>query len=95
MEKILALEEELWGMKARINWLIQGEKNTTFFHISTFNKRSNNYISGINDPDGNCILDIERVKEIFLDGFKNLYFSNQIMCDRDLNPSFPFGNTLS
>lgn len=22
MEKILALEEELWGMKARINWLI-------------------------------------------------------------------------
>ena len=22
MEKILVLEEELWGMKARINWLI-------------------------------------------------------------------------
>ena len=30
MEKILGLEEELWGMKARINWLIQGERNTTF-----------------------------------------------------------------
>ena len=30
MEKILDLEEELWGMKARINWLIQGEHNTTF-----------------------------------------------------------------
>ena len=40
LEKILALEEELWSMKARMNWLIQGERNTTFFHISTLNHRS-------------------------------------------------------
>ena len=31
LEKILNLEEELWGMKARSNWLIQSERNTTFF----------------------------------------------------------------
>lgn len=37
LEKILDLEEELQGIKARTNWLIQGGINTTFFHISTLN----------------------------------------------------------
>lgn len=64
--KILALEKELWGMKARVNWLIQGERNTTFFHISALNRRSKNCISGVNDVDGNWVSDIERVKENFL-----------------------------
>ena len=44
LEKILALEEELWSIKARMNWLIQRERNTTFFHISTLNRRSHNKI---------------------------------------------------
>lgn len=47
LEKILNLEEELWGMKARTNGLIQGERNTTYFHISTLNRRSNNRILGM------------------------------------------------
>lgn len=53
MEKILALKEELWGMKARINWLIQGKRNTAFFHSTALNRRSRNCIAGINDPYGN------------------------------------------
>ena len=69
LEKILNLEEELWGMKARTNWLIQGERNTTFFHISTLNRRSNNRILGINDPDGNWVTNLATVKMIFVDGF--------------------------
>nr|POF06827.1 putative ribonuclease h protein [Quercus suber] len=77
MEKILVLEEELWGMKARINWLIQGERNITFFHITALNRRSRNRIVGINDSDGNWIVDIDKVKEIFLMGFKKLYSSEQ------------------
>ena len=61
--KILALEEELRGMKTRVNWLIQGERNTTFFHISTLNRRSKNRISGVNDVNGNWVSDIERVRD--------------------------------
>ena len=95
LEKILNLEEELWGMKARTNWLIQGERNTTFFHISTLNRRSNNRILGINDPDGNWVTDLERVKVIFVNEFKKLYSSEQIVCDRIGDHSLPFENSLS
>nr|POE78860.1 transposon tx1 uncharacterized 149 kda protein [Quercus suber] len=95
MEKILVLEEELWGMKARINWLIQGERNTTFFHITALNRRSSNRIVGINDSNGNWIVDIDRVKEIFLMGFKKLYSSEQVFCERTFQNPFLFENSLS
>ncbi|XP_065629087.1 uncharacterized protein LOC111990897 [Quercus suber] len=32
---ILQLEEELWAMKARTDWIIHGEHNTAYFHMST------------------------------------------------------------
>ena len=82
-------------MKARINWLIQGERNTTFFHITALNRRSRNRIAGINDPNGNWIVDIDRVKEIFLMGFKKLYSSEQVWCERTLLTPLPFENSLS
>ena len=95
LENILNLEEKLWGMKARTNRLIQGERNTTFFHISTLNRRSNNQILGIRDLDGNWVTDLERVKMIFVAGFKKLCSSEQIACDRIWDHSLPFDNSLS
>lgn len=71
LENNLNLEEELWGMKARTIWLNQGERNTTFFHISTLNRRSNNWILGIKDPNRNWVTDLERVKMFLLLVLKN------------------------
>ena len=36
---ILQLEEDLWISKSKLNWMIQGERNTTFFYASSFNRR--------------------------------------------------------
>ena len=73
LEKIMSLEEELCGIKSRTNWLIQGERNTTFFHLSTFIWRSNNHITWITKGDGTWEVNIERVKDIFTNGFDRLY----------------------
>ena len=95
LEKILALEEELWCMKARMNWLIQGERNTTFFHISTLNRRSQNKIVCIQNADGLWEEDVDRVKEIFLEGFAKLYSSEQVFSPRIPINIFVQGNRLS
>ena len=63
--KIISLEEELWGIKARTDWLIQGERNTTFFHLTTLICRSYNRVNQIMKVDGDWEEDIDRVKEIF------------------------------
>ena len=39
---ILQLEEELWAMKARIDWIIHGERNTAYSHMSALVRRSRN-----------------------------------------------------
>nr|POE76510.1 putative ribonuclease h protein [Quercus suber] len=77
LEKIMALEEELWGIKARTDWLIQGERNITFFHLSTLIWRSNNRITQIMKDDGTWEENIERVKDIFTNGFERLYRTEQ------------------
>ena len=76
LDKIMSLEEDLWGIKARTNWLIQGERNTTFFYLSTLIRTSLNKIYRIMKADGEWEEDIARVKEIFINGFKRLYKSD-------------------
>ena len=36
---ILQLKEDLWISKSKLNWMIRGERNTTFFYASSFNRR--------------------------------------------------------
>ena len=78
LEHILNLEEELWGIKAKSDWLIQGERNTKFFHLSTLIHRSGNRIHRIQDSVGNWEEDPERVQKIFLNGFTTLYNIKQV-----------------
>lgn len=41
---ILNQERNLWDMKSRINGLVQGERNTAFYHISALVQRKRNRI---------------------------------------------------
>ncbi|XP_042504810.1 uncharacterized protein LOC122081684 [Macadamia integrifolia] len=40
----LKREEELWRQKSRNQWLQQGDRNTSFFHLSTIQRRGSNRI---------------------------------------------------
>ena len=91
----MALEEELWGIKSRTDWLIQGERNTTFFHLSTLIRRSGNRITRIMKEDGSWEENIERVKDIFTNGFDKLYKTEQVMCHKGPSQIPIWGNCLS
>ena len=39
LDTILNQELELWALKSRVNWLVQGDRNTSFYHISTLVRR--------------------------------------------------------
>ncbi|KAL4609882.1 hypothetical protein ACB092_08G013100 [Castanea dentata] len=70
---ILQMEEEIWAMKARTNWIILGERNTSYFHMSTLARRSKNRITTIQNGDGEWVHNVEEVKGIFTSSFKKLY----------------------
>ena len=44
---ILQMDEEIWAMKARTDWVIMGERNTSYFHMFTLVRRSKNKITCI------------------------------------------------
>ena len=47
LEVVLSQEEEIWALKSQVNWLVQGDRNTNFYHVSTLVRRKRNQILAI------------------------------------------------
>lgn len=69
LDEVLAKEELFWYQKSRIEWIKNGDRNTTFFHLSTIMRGWRNKIVVIKDANGNWILDKELVKHHFVSYF--------------------------
>ena len=67
-------------MKSKTNWIILGERNTSYFHISALYRRSKNRITCVQNNEGEWCHNIEEVKEIFNASFKKLYKTDQVFC---------------
>ena len=73
LEMVLDQERDLWALKSRINWMIQGDRNTSFFHVSALARRRRNHIASIKDERGDWITREREVMEYFRKGFISLY----------------------
>ena len=47
LDVIIGQEEDLWALKSRVNWMIQGDQNTAFNHVSTLVRGKRNQILAI------------------------------------------------
>lgn len=61
------------GPESKLNWIIDGDMNSTFFHKSMRIRRHNNLISSIIDLEGNLITDKSQIDAIFLNHFSSLW----------------------
>ena len=82
--QILQWEEELWAMKARTNWLIAGERNTSYFHLSTIVRRLANRISCVKLENDEWIYNVDQTKHYFREGFLKLYTTESLLNTRDM-----------
>ena len=81
---VLQQEEEFWAMKSRYNWLIQGERNTAFFHASTLVRRKRNRIMSLKDNMGNWITLESEVARLVRNGFLDLFSTTRISAPRSI-----------
>ncbi|GLT98319.1 hypothetical protein SLE2022_158280 [Rubroshorea leprosula] len=70
---ILKLEEDIWFMKSRINWILEGDRNTRFFHVSTIKHRSHNRILGLKNSVGEWNWDSHDIESICRNYFQQLF----------------------
>ena len=73
LDTVLNQEEEIWALKSRVNWMIQGDKNTAFYHVSTLVRRKRNKILAIKYLVGEWIYQEEDVKEFMKNGYSDIY----------------------
>lgn len=71
--QILYQEELLWFQKSRSNWIIQGDRNTKFFHIFMLVKRRKLIIEVLKNEDEIWVDDPHDLKNLVVTYFKNLF----------------------
>ena len=86
LDTILRQEEELWALKSQVNWLIQGDRNTAFYHVSTLVRRKRNKMLAIKDNMGEWLHEENEVKEFIREGFSIIY-TTSLFSASQLNPS--------
>ncbi|XP_030970339.1 uncharacterized protein LOC115990671 [Quercus lobata] len=70
---ILLQEEEFWALKSRLNVAAFGDRNTSYFHLSTIVRRHKNKIRGIKNREREWIFEEDQVRERIHRGFYDLY----------------------
>uniref|UniRef100_A0A2N9GZ20 DUF4283 domain-containing protein n=1 Tax=Fagus sylvatica TaxID=28930 RepID=A0A2N9GZ20_FAGSY len=59
---ILKLEEDFWALKSRVGWVVEGDRNTKFFHTTTLVRRRYNKIVRIRNNMGDWIVDSQLIR---------------------------------
>ena len=73
LDLVINQEEELWALKSRVNWMVQGYRNIAFYHVSTLVRRKRNQIIAIKNPVGEWIHEESDIKEFIGSGFNGIY----------------------
>ena len=86
LETVLDQERDIWVIKSRVNWMILGDRNTAFYHMSTLVRRSRNQISAIKNSVREWLYVEKDIMEHIREGFESLFCSSLILFER--NPLF-------
>lgn len=63
----------LWKQKSRIRWLKEGERNTKLFHHTTIQRRMNNNIVHLQNPQGEEMEKHEDIEREITNHFKTVH----------------------
>ncbi|KAF7808369.1 putative ribonuclease H protein At1g65750 family [Senna tora] len=89
-ESTLLQEELIWYQKSRNNWLLFGDRNTSFFHNSTIVRRSKNRIEALKDDEDNWTWDDSSLQQIVQGYYKELYSKGDSVSTKwGMDGSFP------
>lgn len=70
-------EEILWQQRAKVQWLILGDRNTKFFHSKASKRRKKNTINRILDENGVWCETEDNIAEVAVNYFERLYTMSQ------------------
>jgi hypothetical protein len=80
LEEALNRQEMFWQEKAKINWHLNGDRNTKYFHRLVKIKNTTKTITSLQDGD-NILTDYNQISDHIINYYKNLFCSNLVLQD--------------
>ncbi|XP_075654781.1 uncharacterized protein LOC142624945 [Castanea sativa] len=66
-------EDDMWRQWSRINWFQNGDRNTSLFHAKASARHKKNFIEGLLDDDGVWQIEEDKMEEIAIGYFGDLF----------------------
>ena len=73
MNNLMTKKETFWLQRSRINWMKDGDGNTSYFYPQASNKKRRNKIQGLFDENGVWADDAEDINRIIIEYFKKIF----------------------
>jgi hypothetical protein len=83
LDTALNQQEQFWKDKSRVQWLIEGDRNTSYFHRLTKIRHATNKISRL-QRDGNFLESNEEIEQHALSYFQDLFASDNMCSPTDI-----------
>ncbi|XP_074271727.1 uncharacterized protein LOC141595661 [Silene latifolia] len=87
LDEVLEREEILWYQKSRVDFIRDGGRNTSYFHVSTLVRRWRNRINSLKDNDGVWVEEKNALISHVVEFYKKLYTQDG---DYDVNAEIPY-----
>lgn len=71
--QILKDQETFWLQQSRVQWILEGNKNTSPFHGVATKKRTNNHIKRLINSNGQWVSHCDEIGNTLLNHFTNLF----------------------
>ena len=75
LNELLAAEEDFWHQRAKAQFILEGDRNTKFFHIVSTKCKRRNTILAILNTEGDWKADTRTIRHIFVEYNKKLFTS--------------------
>ncbi|KAI0529351.1 hypothetical protein KFK09_001899 [Dendrobium nobile] len=63
---------DTWSrQRAKVKWMMEGDRNSKFFQAYASARRNSNYIANIKDENGDIVEDQHQIEEVMVRFFKN------------------------
>jgi hypothetical protein len=79
ISELLSREETMERQRSRVEWLQEGDRNTSFFQAKSKERAKTNHISSLKRPDGLVVTDQEELEVVAKDFYGDLFTAQEVL----------------